>query len=317
MLNVQVLEKEKIRSGKFNDITKRAIIWADFIAPSAAEIKDVANLVGMDEKEIPELLEPHTRPVLTNIDKYSMIVVQTPAEHEETATMPLLVFISKKSNDLITLHTHKMHSIERMLAWDEKRKAKIFQKGTTFILYRLIDEITASYSTMLEAVDDKIDLLEEGIYNEEKEHKKMMRDAFDVKKRLIFFYKALTANRDVVSAIEKEYGMFLSKKDLSKFRLLTSDFTQLVELTVTYRDILTTTIEVYLSVVSNNLNVTVKKLTAWGAIILLPTLISGIYGMNFEHMPEIPWVHGYIFALSLMVFCVTFAYLYFKRKDWI
>ncbi|MDI6737931.1 MAG: magnesium transporter CorA family protein [Nanoarchaeota archaeon] len=317
MLNVQVLEKDKIIKGKFADMKKKAIIWADFIEPSAAEIKDVAELVGMDEKEIHELLEPRTRPVLTNIDKYSVIVVQTPAEHEESATMPLLIFITKKSNDLITLHTHKMPSIERMLAWNEKRRVNIFQKGTTFILFRLIDEITSSYSIMLEAVDDNIDLLEEGIYNEEKEHKDMMRNAFDVKKRLIFFYKALTANRDVVSAIEKEYGMFLNKKDLSKFRLLTSDFTQLIELTVTYRDILSTTIEVYLSVVSNNLNITMKKITAWGAIILLPTIITGLYGMNFKHMPEIPWVYGYPFALGLMLVLVFSAYIYFKRKEWL
>lgn len=317
MLNVQVLEKGRIAKGKFEDIKKRAIVWADFIEPSAAEIKQVSGLVGMDEKEIHEILEPHTRPVLTNIDNYSIIVVQTPSEHEETATMPLLVFISKKSNDFITLHMHKMPSIERMLAWNEKRKVNIFQKGTTFILYRLIDEITSSYSSMLDVVDDNIDLLEEGIYNEEKEHKDMMRNAFDVKKRLIFFYKALTANRDVVSAIEKEYGMFLSKKDLSKFRLLTSDFTQLIELTVTYRDILTTTIEVYLSVISNNLNITMKKLTAWGAIILLPTIISGIYGMNFKYLPEVSWLYGYPFALGLMFILVLSAYIYFRRKEWI
>lgn len=317
MLNVQVLEKDKIIKGRFEDIKKRVIIWADFLEPSASEIKNIADFVGMDEKEIHGLLEPHTRPVLANIDKYSMIVVQTPAEHEESATMPLLIFISKKSNDLISLHMHRMPSIERMLAWNEKRKVNIFQKGTTFILYRLIDEIATSYSCMLDAVDDNIDLLEEGIYKEEKEHKDMMRNAFDVKKQLIFFYKALTANRDIVSSIEKEYGMFLSKKDLSKFRLLYSDFTQLIELTVTYRDILTTTIEVYLSVVSNNLNITMKKLTAWGAIILLPSLVSGIYGMNFKYLPEAEWRYGYLFALGIMLAMVLAAYAYFKRKEWI
>ena len=111
--------------------------------------------------------------------------------------------------------------------------------------------------------------------------------------------------------------MFLDRKDLSKFRLLHSDFTQLVELTVTYRDILTTTIEVYLSVVSNNLNITVKKLTAWGAIILLPSIVSGIYGMNFKYLPEAEWRYGYLFALAIMLAMVLVSYIYFKRKEWL
>lgn len=317
MLTAQMLEKGKIVEVKVGDIKKRNIIWADFLEPSASEIKNVSEITGMPETEIRDLLQPQTRPLLTNIEKYSVIVLQSSLRTGEEPTQPLLVFISKKSNDLITLHMHEMGSIKRMLAWDERRKVRVFEKGTTYILYSLIDEMASSYSIILEQIDDSIDKLETGIYESNGKEKRMMQEAFEIKKKLIYFYKALAANRDVVSGIEKEYGAFLDKKDLSKFRLLYSDFTQLLELTVTYRDILTTTIEVYLSVVSNNLNITMKKLTGWGAIILLPTIISGIYGMNFHYMPEIKWVHGYWFALSLMVFLVVIAYIYFKKKEWI
>ena len=124
----------------------------------------------------------------------------------DDVTKPVLVFISKKSNDLITMHMHEMGSIKRMLAWEERRKVRIFEKGTTYILYSLIDEIAASYSSIMNNIDDNIEKLEAGIYEPSNEEKHMMQHAFEVKKRLIYFYKALTANREVVSAIEKEYG---------------------------------------------------------------------------------------------------------------
>ncbi|MBU2638314.1 MAG: magnesium/cobalt transporter CorA [Nanoarchaeota archaeon] len=316
MLTVQKLENGKVLQGKFEDIKKRGVVWADFQKPSKEEIEKIAEFVGISAVEIREFLHANSRPLIANLEKYSIIVLQSPQEKGEDVTMPLLAFISKKSNDLITMHMHEMPSLNRMKEWEDKRKARIFEKGTTFILYNIIDEIASTYSLILSAIDERIDKLEEGIYHLP-QSQRLMGDSLKIKKSLIYFYKALIANREVVSGIEKEYGEFLDKKGLSKFRLLYSDFTQLVELTVTYRDILTTTIEVYLSVVSNNLNVTVKKLTAWGAIILLPTLISGIYGMNFKYMPEIPWVHGYWFALSLMLVLVILAYAYFKRKDWI
>lgn len=316
MVTVQILDKKRILDGKVADIKKMNVVWADFLSPSIEDIRAVSEIVGMKEEEIIDLLNEHTRPVLTNVEKYSVVIIQTPSEKEDSVTMPLLAFISKKSNDLITLHRHEMNAVHRVLDWTEKRKVSMFEKGTTFILYRVIDEISSSYSTILDLIDDKIDILEEGIYGRDG-HKNLMKEAFGVKKKLIYFYKALTANRDVVSSIEKEYGMFLNKKDLSKFRLLYSDFAQLIDLTVTYRDILTTTIEVYLSMVSNSLNVTMKKLTAWGAIILLPTIISGIYGMNFKYLPEIGWKYGYLFALSIMATIVLSAYIYFKKKEWI
>lgn len=316
MLSVHKLENGKVVKGKFEDIKKRSVVWADILKPGKEEIERVADFVGLSSAEIREFLHVNSRPLIANLDKYSLIVLQAPQEKGEDATLPMLVLISKKSNDLITMHMQDMPALERMKGWEDKRKARVFEKGTTFILYNIIDETAATYSNILSVIDERIDRLEAGIYKQP-QSQKLMGDALKIKKSLIYFYKALIANREVVSGIEKEYGEFLDKKGLSKFRLLYSDFTQLVELTVTYRDILTTTIEVYLSVVSNSLNLTVKRLTGWGAIILLPTLIASIYGMNFQHMPEIPWEYGYYFALGLMLFCVILAYVYFKRKDWL
>ena len=95
------------------------------------------------------------------------------------------------------------------------------------------------------------------------------------------------------------------------------DITQLIDMETTYRDILTGTLDIYMSAVSNNMNVVVKKMTAYGSLILVPTLISGIYGMNFRHMPELGWGYGYYLALLMMLISVVILYYYFDKNDWI
>ncbi|MCW4026371.1 MAG: magnesium and cobalt transport protein CorA, partial [Candidatus Bathyarchaeota archaeon] len=139
---------------------------------------------------------------------------------------------------------------------------------------------------------------------------------FRIKKTLIYFHKALTANREVVTSIEKQYLKHISKKELKEFRILYNDIVQLIDTCDTQRDVTTGVIDIYLSSVSNLTNDVVKKLTVIASFVLVPTLISGIYGMNFRIMPEIPWAYGYPFALGLMVFSVVAMWVYFKKAKW-
>jgi len=103
---------------------------------------------------------------------------------------------------------------------------------------------------------------------------------------------------------------------------LYNDVTQLIDMEGTYRDILTGTLDIYLSSISNNLNQVMKTLTIVASFVLIPTLISGIYGMNFSkaspyNMPELYWQYGYFFALGLMLFSIIFTYIFFRKKGWL
>ena len=92
---------------------------------------------------------------------------------------------------------------------------------------------------------------------------------------------------------------------------------QLIDMISTERDILSNTVDLYMTAVSNNLAVTVNKLTACGSLILIPTFIASVYGMNFKDIPELIWSHGYFYALGLMLASVIALYVYFKRKRYI
>ena len=138
-----------------------------------------------------------------------------------------------------------------------------------------------------------------------------------IKKALVFYRKDLAANREVISSIEKEYAENLDKNLLSKFRLHYADLSSLHDSVSIYHDILSTATEVHLSIVSNNLNLTMKKMTSWGAIILVPSLIAGIYGMNFAHLPLSGTPAGFWVLLGLMAAAVVGLVHYFKKQDWL
>ena len=229
------------------------------------------------------------------------------------------IFISKNKNNIITISLKETDAIRKIKQLIDSKKMDVHDKGISFFTYRLLDEVLDAYFSVLDTIEERIDLIEDHVI--EKPDKISVRNIFSVKKTLIYFHKALAANREVISSIEKEYVSNIDKKNIKRFRALYNDVTQLIDTEGTYRDILTGTLDVYLSSVSNNLNKVLKTLTIGASFILIPTLISGIYGMNFSsnspwNMPELYWQYGYFFALGFMVLSVVASYLFFKKKGW-
>ena len=321
MIKVCKYTKRGVVEGSLKDLATKAVSWADCLSPEKKDFEEISRLVDMDVSNLKDTLAEEERPKVQDLDKYSLMTFRAPfLEHEEmhVTTTSVAIFISKNKNNLITLRTKEIASIERIRQILLERNT-LLQKGTSFFLYRLLDEILNSYFLILSTIEEKIDRIEDEVF--EKPSRQTVQQIFAIKKTLIFFHKALTANREVITSIEKEYVKEIDKKNIKRFRSLYNDITQLIDTEGTYRDIMTGTLEIYLSSVSNNLNQVMKTLTIVASFILLPTLIAGIYGMNFHFMPEINTQfgqkYGYYFALFLMGFSILLMYLYFRRKGWI
>ncbi|HLD03026.1 MAG TPA: CorA family divalent cation transporter, partial [Candidatus Nanoarchaeia archaeon] len=201
----------------------------------------------------------------------------------------------------------------------ESNRFNVYERGMSYFTYRLLDETFNRYFAIMDFIEEKIDKIEDRVI--ERPDKVTAQDIFSMKKTLIFFHKALTTNRDVVTSIEKEYISQIDKKNIKRFRTLYNDVTQLIDMVGTQRDIMTGTLDLYVSSVSKNLNETIKTLTVIASFVLIPTLIASIYGMNFDtsspwNMPELAWEYGYVFSLGLMVASMVIIYIYFRKKGW-
>jgi len=318
MKKIYTYIKGSVKEGKVEDLNSNNTVWADYLNPSKNELVELSEVSGIPLDELKEVLDEEERPMVVDLDNYSLLIFRAPLfEKDEISTTPVSIFISRYKNNVITLRLREIRSIERVtsLINTNSISSKLFEKGAGIFVCRLLDEILTTFFSVLDEIEATIDKIEDRIF--EKTDKKTIEQIFQVKKTLIYFHKSLTANREVITAIEKEYLPHISKKDIRQFRILYNDVVQLIDMESTYRDVLTGTLDIYLSSVSNNLSIVMKKLTAMASFILVPTLIAGIYGMNFKFMPELNWEYGYYASLGLMAFSVFGMYMYFKRKGWI
>ena len=321
MLKVYKVQKGGVKAGSLNDLGNSSICWADSVNPSKRELMDISEKAKIPLNELKNVLDEDERPKVSDLENYSLIIIRTPiTEQDEILTTPLSIFISKDKNNVITVALKETDAVRKIKQLIGSKKIDLYDKGISFFTYRLLDEVLDAYFLIMDAIEEKIDMIEDHVI--EKPDKISVRNIFSVKKTLIYFHKALTANREVISSIEKEYVANIDKKNIKRFRTLYNDVTQLIDTEGTYRDILTGTLDVYISSVSNNLNKIMKTMTIGASFILIPTLISGIYGMNFAanspwNMPELYWKYGYFFALGLMVLSVIVSYTFFKRKGWL
>lgn len=297
----------------------KTLTWVDCYNPSEKELNLLSKKTSISTSEFEHSISELRRPHVTPAEKYSEVVFRGPCiGYNDISTVPIGIFLFKK--DVITLHSKPIRAINTIRNLPKSQLALIFKKGAPYFVYRLLDALVSDYFNILDELGEKINIIENKVLHNVKES--IVKNIFLIKRIFIFFHKSLIANRDVISAIEKHYLKEFKEQDMRHFRDLYSDTTQLIDLVSNYREILTSILEMYLSSINNALNKTVKTLTALSAFVLIPTLIAGIYGMNFANnsifnMPELYWKYGYFFSIGLMILSVLLTYLIFKKKDWL
>lgn len=320
MITVYKFLKTGVKTGSLSDLGNTVKCWAHCVKPSDADLKALSDKTKIPLSDFREALDPDERPKTYDLDNYSVIIVRAPWTKEDgIETTPIAIFISKKKNNVITFVIREIKSVRSFKEGIESNRFNVYERGMSYFTYRLLDETFNRYFAIMDFIEEKIDKIEDRVI--ERPDKVTAQDIFSMKKTLIFFHKALTTNRDVVTSIEKEYISQIDKKNIKRFRTLYNDVTQLIDMVGTQRDIMTGTLDLYVSSVSKNLNETIKTLTVIASFVLIPTLIASIYGMNFDtsspwNMPELAWEYGYMFSLALMGASMVIIYIYFRKKGW-
>lgn len=189
------------------------------------------------------------------------------------------------------------------------------QEGIGFQLYLLLDEIVDGYLDTVERLEDLSDDIEDRVF-EENGTSDVQEEIFRLKRKVVQFRRLAMPMREVVDLIQESPDL-VTRELVPYFRDVQDHVIRAVEFIDNIRDLLTSALESQLAQVSNRLNVVMKQVTSWAAIILIPTLIAGIYGMNFQHMPELSWKVGYPLALGMMGASSFALYRVFHRRDWL
>lgn len=194
-------------------------------------------------------------------------------------------------------------------------KGRIRRQGADYLAYCLIDALVDYYFTIIEAIGDKIEQIEEEIINNPKNTN--LLHLYQMKREMIYLRKQVWPMRDMINNMVRSETTLIKETSDIYLRDLNDHVTRIIDTVETYRDLLSGIMDIYLSTNSNRMNEVMKVLTIMSSIFIPITFIAGVYGMNFDNMPELHTKNGYFITWGVMVAVVITLLIFFKRKKWL
>ena len=191
---------------------------------------------------------------------------------------------------------------------------KVRKKGADYLLYRLIDIIVDNYYNVLDKVGDFIEEIEENVY--EDPSNKTFYKIQSLKKELIYLRKALYPLREALSKIVKGESEFIQEENMRYYSDVYDHVAHLIDSLDTYKDLISSLLDIHINAMNTKLNEVMKVLTVFSTIFMPLTFIVGVYGMNFDVMPELRWPWGYYGVWGVMLVIVIVMIMYFRKKRW-
>ncbi|MGH7314249.1 MAG: magnesium/cobalt transporter CorA [Candidatus Rokuibacteriota bacterium] len=290
-------------------------IWIGLHEPDEPLLRKVQAKFGLHDLAIEDALRAHQRPKLELYDGSLFVVLRTvrmePDRQLETGETH--IFVGPRY--VISVRHGSSLSYAAVRARGEANP-ELLKLGPGFVLYALMDFIVDQYFPVVEALEDQLESLEEEIFNERFDRSTTTR-IYRLKRELLALKHAVSPLVDIGNRLMRFDLALIPEATRPYFRDVYDHVVRINEMLDTLRELLITALEANLSLISVSQADVVKRLTSWGAIIAVPTLIASIYGMNFRFMPEVNWWFGYPFALALMLSACGFLYYRFKRAGWL
>lgn len=196
-----------------------------------------------------------------------------------------------------------------------QNKGRVRKLGADYLFYCLIDAVVDSYFTIIEKIGDEVEAIEEEIMNNE--NRNSLKKLYELKRELIFLRKQVWPMRDMINNMLRSETDFISDNTQIFLRDLLDHSTRIIDTVETYRDLLSGIMDVYLSNASNRMNEIMKFLTIISSIFIPVTFVVGVYGMNFDYMPELREHYGYAIVWGIMLAIMVGQIIFFKRKKWL
>ena len=291
------------------------VIWADVSDPTSQDFEDLAEEFGFHHLSIEDCRNMHQRPKVEEYEGYYFIVLyeaELAGPTDRLELRELNIFLGK--NYLVTVHSRPIRAIATAARlWHEWTDRA--EQGSGLLAYLLIDGIVDDYLPLLDIISERMDDLEDSIFGEWRAE--VIEDIFTIKKKLLYLRRSITPLRDVFNTMLRREQPIFPREIHIYFQDVFDHLIRVAETIDSLRDMLSSTMDAYLSVSGNRMNKIMKRLTSISTILMSVTLIAGIYGMNFVFMPELRWRFGYVYALVSMVLVGVALYMYLKKVKWI
>jgi magnesium transporter len=291
------------------------LVWIGLHEPTADEFDSVRREFGLHSLAVEDAMKGHQRPKLEVYDDDLFLVLKT-ARYFEPDVLEfgeILIFVG---DQFVVSVRHgeasPLHDVRVAL----EKKPEILQHGTGAVLYAIVDKVVDDYTPVLTNLDVDITELEAEAFGEDAPTGLTER-IYRLKRQVINLHRALAPLQEPLNRLAEARFEVIHEEARPYFRDVYDHLVRAVQTSDSYRELLTSILEANLTQVSVRQNEDMRAISAWAAIIAVPTLIAGVYGMNFRDMPELHWHYGYPAAIAAMaLLCVTL-YTYFRHIDWL
>ena len=295
--------------------TPNALLWLDLQSPSEQELAKLGQEFQLHPLAIEDATREHQRPKVEEYESFYFVVfysVSLNANSPELDICELDMFLGK--NYLITVHNgHILELDEVEQRWT--RNAKQLEWGVGVLLYTLLDTIVDRYFPLVDEMVDQAEELEDRLFTGAVQAT-ITQNLLELRKGFLTLRRIVTPERDVLNILTNRDNPIFDEHAQVYFRDVYDHITRLADTIDLYRDQLATTMEANLSLVSNDLNKVMRTLTSASIILMVDSLLAGIWGMNFVNIPELRLHYGYYGALALMAVVTILLLLFFRRLRW-
>ncbi len=289
-------------------------VWLGMVEPSPEELENVQTLFGLHELAVEDAQSFHLRPkVETYEGGITFVVLRTARyvdEREEVEFGEVSIFVGPGFIISVRQGITDLHGARLRL----EARPQLLEEGPVSVLWAIVDKIVDDYAPVVEGLETDIEEVEHMVFGGSVAPTHRI---YLLRREVTDFYRAVHPLLGPAAAITQG-GVLEIGPGLRQYFRDVDDHLKLVnEEIVAQRDLLSTILQANMAVVAAEQNVVVRKISAWFGIITVPTFVASVYGMNFEHMPELSWTIGYPLALAVMLALAVGLYKMFKRVHWL
>jgi magnesium transporter len=312
------LSSQDFKSDDISELIKEpgVSLWIDLQNPSESELRNIGNEFGLHELAVADAYKGRQRPKLDHYDSHLFINAYQTSFNEQTfelETAEISIFVTDKA--LITVRDDDRFDVEKLKArWDES--SSLAEHGVSFLLWGLLDLVVDGYFEVVQKLDEELEKLEDLLFAQKRQDLLIQKRSYDLRKALVVLRRNATPMREVLNPIVRRDVQVIGNGMAAYFQDIYDHVMRVSDWTDSLRDLVTTLLETNLTIQGNGMNLVMKKVTSWAAIIAVPTAITGWYGQNIPYLGfDQEWgvwaSGGSIVAISAIL------YIAFKRRDWL
>jgi magnesium transporter len=303
----------KIQRGAAGLTENTEVVWIDIVRPTETDATFLRDEMKFHPLTVEDCMHGLQNPKLERYPGYFFLVVYAARinpERNRPAFYEVHTFVGP--NYLVTVRQESVREVRELMArW---RSQPRHWNTVGHLAHGLLDGIMDSYFPMVDHFSARVAATESEVYERPQD---AMQHIMSLRRELLRFRGVVGPTRDVLNSLLRRDLPFLNPDLMPYFQDVRDHSVRVTEEIDMLRDLLSTAVEAQFTVTSNQLNQTVRMMTAWSIILMSMSLIAGIYGMNFVHMPELQWRFGYTAAILAMFAVGTLLVLFFRKKRWL